>query len=178
MPVTAPSFFSACPSTRLVRVTDINGRPGMRSEAGEFVHTFGDLHLYQNHLEQAREQLTRDCRPLPRIKLNPAIKNIHDFKFEDFEARRLQPAPINQSAHRGVTVASASRRRQRIASPLRKGPHLKRLRLRGYRESRLQCHGTEWFFFPYFFTLYFSVSNFEAAAVISVLNRSGKSLHF
>jgi len=60
---------------------------------GEFVHTFGDLHLYQNHLEQTREQLTRGCRPLPRMKLNPHIKNIHDFKFEDFELVGYDPHP-------------------------------------------------------------------------------------
>ena len=60
---------------------------------GDFVHTFGDLHLYQNHLEQAREQLTRDCRSLPRMKLNPAIKNIHDFKFKDFELVDYNPHP-------------------------------------------------------------------------------------
>jgi thymidylate synthase len=60
---------------------------------GDFVHTFGDLHLYQNHLEQAREQLTRDCRSLPRMKLNPAIKNIQDFKFEDFELVDYNPHP-------------------------------------------------------------------------------------
>jgi thymidylate synthase len=60
---------------------------------GEFVHTFGDLHLYNNHLKQAREQLTRECRPLPRIKLNPAVKNIDRFTFEDFELVGYDPHP-------------------------------------------------------------------------------------
>src|SRR6186997_3026849 len=48
---------------------------------GEFIHTFGDLHLYQNHLEQAREQLGRDCRPLPEMRINPGITDIHAFQF-------------------------------------------------------------------------------------------------
>ncbi len=60
---------------------------------GTFVHTFGDLHLYSNHLEQARLQLTRDPRPLPTMKLNLAVKNIHDFKFEDFELMAYDPHP-------------------------------------------------------------------------------------
>ena len=59
----------------------------------EFIHTFGDLHLYQNHLAQAREQLVRDCRPLPHMQLNPAIKNIHDFGFEDFTLIGYDPHP-------------------------------------------------------------------------------------
>lgn len=58
---------------------------------GTFVHTFGDLHLYTNHLEQAKLQLTREPRPLPQMKLNPIVKNIHDFKFEDFELVGYDP---------------------------------------------------------------------------------------
>jgi thymidylate synthase len=60
---------------------------------GDFVHTFGDLHLYSNHLEQAREQLTRECRPLPRMNLNPGVKDISDFRFEDFELLDYNPHP-------------------------------------------------------------------------------------
>jgi thymidylate synthase len=60
---------------------------------GTFVHTFGDLHLYANHLEQAKLQLTREPRPLPQLKLNRSIKNIHDFAFEDFELLGYDPHP-------------------------------------------------------------------------------------
>ncbi|WP_215225844.1 thymidylate synthase [Echinicola shivajiensis] len=62
-------------------------------EPGEFIHTFGDTHLYSNHLEQAKLQLTRDCRPLPSMKINPEVKDIFDFKFEDFELLNYDPHP-------------------------------------------------------------------------------------
>ncbi len=60
---------------------------------GTFVHTFGDLHLYSNHLEQARLQLTREPRPLPRMKLNPSVRNITEFRYEDFELSGYEPHP-------------------------------------------------------------------------------------
>ena len=62
-------------------------------EVGDFVHTFGDVHLYQNHYEQAELQLSRDIRPLPTLKMNPEIKNIFDFTFEDFELCNYDPHP-------------------------------------------------------------------------------------
>jgi thymidylate synthase len=60
---------------------------------GDFIHTFGDLHLYSNHVEQAKLQLTREPRPLSQMKLNPKIKNIDRFKFEDFELVGYDPHP-------------------------------------------------------------------------------------
>ncbi len=60
---------------------------------GEFIHTLGDAHLYNNHLEQTRLQLTRDPKPLPTMKLNPGIKNIFDFKFEDFALENYEHHP-------------------------------------------------------------------------------------
>jgi thymidylate synthase len=60
---------------------------------GEFVHTFGDLHLYVNHMDQAREQLSRDFRPLPRMHLNREVRDIHAFRFEDFTLLDYSPHP-------------------------------------------------------------------------------------
>jgi thymidylate synthase len=60
---------------------------------GTFVHTFGDLHLYANHLEQARLQLAREPRALPVMKLNPTVSDIHAFRFEDFELAGYDPHP-------------------------------------------------------------------------------------
>ena len=68
-------------------------------EPGEFVHTFGDVHLYRNHVEQARLQLTRQPYPLPRMRLNPEVKSVFDFRYEDFTLENYQchpaiPAPV------------------------------------------------------------------------------------
>jgi thymidylate synthase len=60
---------------------------------GEFIHTFGDLHLYTNHVEQARLQLTREPRPLPRMQLNPEARDLAAFRFEDFTLHAYDPHP-------------------------------------------------------------------------------------
>jgi thymidylate synthase len=62
-------------------------------EVGDFVHTLGDAHIYNNHIEQLELQLTRDFRPLPQLTLNPAVTNIFDFTYDDFEIVGYDPHP-------------------------------------------------------------------------------------
>jgi len=72
----------------LLMISQIVGIP-----AGDFVHTFGDVHTYSNHQEQIKEQLKRKPRPFPKVKLNPKVKNIDDFKYEDIEIVDYDPYP-------------------------------------------------------------------------------------
>jgi thymidylate synthase len=81
-------FNIASYSLLLMMVAQVTGL-----EVGEFVHTFGDVHLYSNHFDQAKEQLRRDPTLLPSMKINPRIKNIDDFIFEDFTLENYDPHP-------------------------------------------------------------------------------------
>lgn len=65
---------------------------------GEFVHSFGDVHLYVNHIDKAKEQLSRTPRTLPTIKINPSVKNIFEFKYDDFSLENYQPHPHIKAA--------------------------------------------------------------------------------
>ena len=69
-------------------------------EVGEFIHTFGDAHIYTNHIEQVKEQLNREPLELPTLKINPTIKNIDDFKMSDFEL-------MNYSSHDAIKAEMA-----------------------------------------------------------------------
>ncbi|NOX86227.1 MAG: thymidylate synthase, partial [Chlorobi bacterium] len=81
-------FNIASYSLLLMMVAQVTGL-----EPGEFVHTFGDAHIYLNHLEQVKLQLTRKPRKLPTMKLNPQVKSIFDFQFEDFTLDGYDPHP-------------------------------------------------------------------------------------
>jgi thymidylate synthase len=69
-------------------------------ELGDFVHSFGDAHLYTNHMQQIEEQLSRETLPLPELKINPQVKNIFDFEYDDFEL-------VGYQSHRAISAPVA-----------------------------------------------------------------------
>ena len=83
---------------RLLRVADHDDGASVRLEPGEFVHTFGDVHLCTNHVEQAREQLTREPRPLPQMWMNPDVKDLFSFTYDDFKLLNYDPHPHIKAA--------------------------------------------------------------------------------
>ena len=81
-------FNIASYSLLLMMIAQVSGL-----EPGEFIHTMGDAHLYSDHLEQARLQLTRNVRPRPKMTLNPEVKELFSFRFEDFTLSEYEPHP-------------------------------------------------------------------------------------
>lgn len=95
----APIFSSACPfniasyALLTMMVAQVCGL-----QAGEFIHTLGDAHIYSNHFEQTELQLARTPRKLPKMKLNPDVHDLFDFRFEDFELADYEPHPHIKAA--------------------------------------------------------------------------------
>ena len=94
-------------------------------EPREFVHTFGDLHLYANHLDQARLQLTREPRPLPTMSINPDVQDIDAFTFDDFQLEGLRPPPPHQGRRLGVTPGARQNQPDHFCAILRCFCHLR-----------------------------------------------------
>jgi thymidylate synthase len=65
---------------------------------GEFIHTFGDVHIYNNHFDQVNLQLSRDCKTLPQMRINPLVKNIFEFQYNDFFLSGYEPHPAIKAA--------------------------------------------------------------------------------
>jgi len=85
--------FSVSLQHRLLRLLTLMVAQVTDLAPGEFIHTFGDAHLYNNHLDQTHLQLSRQPRPLPTMKINPAVKSLFDFRFEDFTLENYDPHP-------------------------------------------------------------------------------------